>query len=109
MVRKEGRKTEKKKQKMCMCFHTPRTASKEITTKHLVLSTAFTTACSELCHTFVEREVAVARKNISRSAPEVPPMEAEMESASLSHNTALSAAHAVYSIMWERVVFVSEG
>lgn len=43
--------------------------------------------------TFEERKVAAARNNISSSAPDVPPMDADIESASLSHSTALSASH----------------
>ena len=35
----------------------------------------------------------MALKKISSRAPDVPPIEAEIESASLSHSTALSAAH----------------
>ena len=46
---------------------------------------------------------AVALKNISRSAPDVPPMEAEIESASLSHSAALSASYASYDRESDRI------
>ena len=42
-----------------------------------------------------EKKVAAARKNISSSAPDVPPMDAEIELASLSNSTALSAPQAL--------------
>ena len=48
--------------------------------------------------TLADKQVAVALKKISRSAPEVPPIEDEMESASLSHNTALSAEQAAFVV-----------
>ena len=53
--------------------------------------------------TLVDINDAVALKNISRSAPDVPPIEAEIESASLSHSAALSASYASYDRESDRI------
>lgn len=64
---------------------------KQVLKVNLKMNIKIKNDCVDL-FTLVDMNDAAALKNISNSAPDVPPIEAEIESASLSHSAALSAS-----------------